>query len=63
MNMIPESHLDLLKDEKCAFVYLGTLMADGSPQVTPVWFNTSGDYILVNSARGRVKIKICAHGR
>jgi PPOX class probable F420-dependent enzyme len=30
-------------------------MADGSPQVTPVWFNTDGEYILVNSARGRVK--------
>ncbi len=55
MNMIPESHLDLLKDEKRAFVYLATQMADGAPQVTPVWFNTSGDYILVNSAKGRVK--------
>jgi len=55
--MIPESHLDLLKDEKRAFVYLGTQMADGSPQVTPVWFNTVGDYFLVNSAKGRIKDK------
>jgi len=32
MNMIPDSHSDLLKDEKRAFLYLGTQMADGSPQ-------------------------------
>ena len=57
MDMIPESHNDLLKDEKRAFVYLGTQMADGSPQVTPVWFNTTEDYFLINSAIGRVKDK------
>lgn len=57
MNMIPESHQDLLTDEKHAYVYLATQMADGTPQVTPVWFNTAGNYILVNSARGRVKDK------
>jgi PPOX class probable F420-dependent enzyme len=32
-------------------------MADGSPQVTPVWFNTDGDTILINTAKGRVKEK------
>ena len=57
MKMIPETHRDLLKDETRAFVYLATQMADGSPQVTPVWFNTEGDTILVNSAEGRVKDK------
>jgi PPOX class probable F420-dependent enzyme len=30
------------------------LMPDGSPQITPVWFNTSGDTILINTAKGRV---------
>jgi PPOX class probable F420-dependent enzyme len=57
MQNIPESHHDLLADEKKAFVYLATLMKDGTPQVTPVWFNTDGDYILVNSAEGRIKDK------
>ena len=57
MKIIPETHSDLLKDETRAFVYLATLMVDGSPQVTPVWFNTAGDTILVNSAQGRVKDK------
>ena len=57
MKNIPESHQDLLTDEKRAFAFLGTLKADGTPQVTPVWFNTSGDYFLINSARGRLKDK------
>jgi PPOX class probable F420-dependent enzyme len=57
MKNIPESHTDLLADEKKAFVYLATLMKDGTPQVTPVWFNTSGDHILINSAEGRIKDK------
>ncbi len=36
---------------------LGTLMSDGSPQVTPVWFDYDGHHIRVNSALGRVKDK------
>jgi PPOX class probable F420-dependent enzyme len=55
MPWIPESHIDLLKDETKAFCSLATLMWDGSPQVTPVWFNTDGSHILINSAKGRVK--------
>ncbi len=55
MKNIPESHQDLLTDEKKAFVYLATLMKDGSPQVTPVWIDYDGEYVLVNSARGRQK--------
>jgi len=57
MLNIPESHKDLLLDEKKAFVYLATLMNDGTPQVTPVWFNVDGNHILINSALGRIKDK------
>jgi PPOX class probable F420-dependent enzyme len=55
LDLIPESHKDLLKDETRAFAYLATVMADGSPQVTKVWFNTDGEYIFVNSVKGHVK--------
>lgn len=55
MNCIPEEYQDLLKDETRAFSFLATLMKDGSPQLTPVWFIPDGEHILVNSARGRVK--------
>lgn len=54
-NLVPENFQDLFKDDTRAFVYLSTIMPDGSPQVTPVWFNTDGEFILINSAEGRVK--------
>jgi PPOX class probable F420-dependent enzyme len=53
--MLPESHRDLLSDEVRAFAFLATVMPDGTPQVTPVWFDTEGELIRVNTARGRVK--------
>ncbi|MFQ5870692.1 MAG: PPOX class F420-dependent oxidoreductase [Candidatus Geothermarchaeales archaeon] len=39
------------------FAHLATLMADGSPQVTPVWIDHDGDIIRVNTAKGRVKLR------
>lgn len=55
MKNIPVEFHDLLEDETKAYLYLGTVMKDGSPQVTPVWFSAEGEYILVNTAEGRVK--------
>ncbi len=57
MLTVPETYKDLLADEKKAYVYLATTMKDGTPQVTPVWFNTDGEHILINSAAGRIKDK------
>jgi PPOX class probable F420-dependent enzyme len=37
------------------FASLATLMPDGSPQVTPVWVDYDGKYIIVNTAEGRQK--------
>ena len=39
------------------FAHLATLMADGSPQVTPVWIDRDGEIIRVNTAKGRVKLR------
>ncbi len=50
---IPDKYLDLF--QKRAFAALATLMPDGSPQVTPVWVDYDGTYVLVNSSRGRQK--------
>jgi len=50
---IPEKYRDLF--QKKAFGSLGTLMPDGSPQVTPVWIDLEGDKLVVNSAKGRAK--------
>ncbi len=54
MVAIPNEYDDLF-DKKIAFASLATLMADGSPQVTPVWFDRHGGVVRVNTARGRVK--------
>jgi len=52
---IPENYLDLF--EKKSFAHLATLMPDGSPQVTPVWIDYDGEYLLVNSEEGRQKVR------
>ncbi|MGC9523647.1 MAG: PPOX class F420-dependent oxidoreductase [Anaerolineae bacterium] len=50
---IPKAYMDLF--ERRAFASLATLMPDGSPHVTPVWVLYEAPYVLVNTARGRVK--------
>jgi PPOX class probable F420-dependent enzyme len=57
MQMIPDSHRDLLAAEARAYAYLATLMPDGSPQLTPLWFEVDDQYVLINSAKGRIKDK------
>ena len=51
---IPDNFKDLLTT-KLTFAHLGTVMKDGTPQVTPVWFSYDGTQVLLNSAKGRVK--------
>src|ERR1700688_2898414 len=51
---IPEKYLPILTEKK-ALAHLATVMPDGSPQVTPVWFAYKDGKFFVNTARGRVK--------
>lgn len=37
------------------FAAVSTLMPDGSPQVSVVWVDADEEYILINTAEGRVK--------
>ena len=55
MATIPDTHKDLF--QKKAFAHLGTINADGTPQVTPVWVDFDGSHIRFNTAKGRVKDK------
>jgi PPOX class probable F420-dependent enzyme len=54
---VPDDYLDLFTTD--AFGHLATVMADGSPQVTPVWVaieQVDGEQlILINSKAGRLK--------
>ena len=53
MPSIPEAYRDLL--ERPVVIHLATLMPDGSPQVSHVWFDHDGQYIRINTAAGRQK--------
>lgn len=61
MAEIPAAYLDLLTT-KVAFAHLATVMPDGSPQVTPVWFDFTHGKIRVNTAKGRVKARNMVEG-
>lgn len=62
MAAIPARLLDLLSDEKQAFAALALTLADGSPQVTPIWFGWDGTHLILNTARGRVKDRVMKRG-
>lgn len=51
----PQEFQDLLNPETKAFLFLATVNSKGIPQVTPVWFDTEGDFILINTNEGRIK--------
>ena len=53
MPVIPESHADILR--KRSFAHVATANAAGIPQVTPVWVDYDGEYVLINTAKGRKK--------
>lgn len=55
MATFPETHADLLTFDKKAFAFLATVQPDGTPQVTPVWFDVTDGKVRINTARGRVK--------
>ncbi|MGH7905097.1 MAG: PPOX class F420-dependent oxidoreductase [Candidatus Binataceae bacterium] len=61
MAAILEKYQDLLNSKK-AFAYIATTMKDGSPQVTPVWFDYTDGNIRINTARGRVKARTLKEG-
>ena len=54
-DKIPDAFKAVLNGR--GFAHLATLMKDGSPQVTPVWYDFDGTHIRINSAKGRLKDK------
>lgn len=55
MERIPDDYRDLL--ERPIVASLATLMADGTPQVQPVWCGFDGTHLLVNTEKGRQKYR------
>ncbi len=54
-DVISEGARRLLEAPNVA--HLATLMADGTPHVTPVWVDLEDSLVLVNSAEGRLKVR------
>ncbi len=52
---IPEAYQDLLTGP--VSVTMATIMPDGAPQLSVVWCSYDGEFVLVNTARGRQKDK------
>jgi PPOX class probable F420-dependent enzyme len=61
MVAIPEKYMDLMT-EKAPLANVATVMSDGSPQVTPVWFDYKDGKLRINSAKGRVKARTMTEG-
>ena len=55
IKMFLEKNKDLLTGK--TFANFATLMKKGGPQVSPVWIDYDGTYILVNTAQGRQKAR------
>ena len=58
MVQFSEQELKFFARETKAFAYLALVLSDGTPQVSPIWFDWDGTHIIFNTARGRVKDKI-----
>ena len=54
MVTIPAEFQDLF--DKRSFAFVGTLLPDGSPHVTPTWVDFDGEHVLVNTVRNNRKL-------
>jgi len=54
MAKLTDKQLRLFKEKNWGNV--ATIRPDGTPHVTPVWVDTDGENVLVNTAYGRAKV-------
>ena len=52
---LPPDLLEMLRQPSPC--YVTTIMADGSPQVTQTWVDTDGEYIIINTVEGFLKLR------
>ena len=55
MPKLTEKQAKLFQDKNWGVI--ATIRDDGSPQATPVWIDYDGENVIVNSARGRSKVR------
>ncbi len=56
-GILTEPIIKIIKDKN--FAFLGTIMKDGRPQVSPIWIDIddNNNILLFNTAQGRIKHK------
>ncbi len=56
-SVLSEQVIKIIKDKN--FAFLGTIMKDGRPQISPIWIDIddNNNIILFNTAQGRIKHK------
>lgn len=56
-GILTDPVIKIIKDKN--FAFLGTIMKDGRPQVSPIWIDIddNNNIILFNTAQGRIKHK------
>ena len=56
-RILIEPVIKIIKDKN--FAFLGTIMKDGRPQISPIWIDIddNNNIILFNTAQGRIKHK------
>ena len=59
-NQVPERLAILLERDTKAFANLALVLKDGTPHVSPIWFDYVDGLFIINTARGRVKDKVLA---
>ncbi len=57
MTQVPDEYGDLLSDGQRGFMMLTTLLSDGSPIVTPIWFTVQGDDYLITTHPDSLKAR------
>jgi len=55
MSKLDENSVKLLREKN--FAFLASVDANGHPHVTPIWVDSDGDCVLLNTAMGRLKQK------
>ncbi len=59
-SQVPERLAILLERDTKAFMSLALVLKDGTPHVSPIWFDYVDGLFILNTARGRVKDKVLA---
>lgn len=57
MNIIPESHRDLVSENSKAIAYLATTLPGGAPVISPVWFGVINEQIAIVTSAKALKTK------